>query len=192
MRTNPGQALSRRLPVLFKGQADMTRLQRTFNILTVLCLVIVFASLPAIAAHAAPAIQETQPAFDWGLTIEQILSVAIPILATALTAWAAASARYWWGRLAIERPDVMDLITQAALYATPIIEQLKKSGVILDNQTAKLKAMQLAREWLSIKGVNAQQQEMYLKFIDLAIEGAVHALSSGTTTVTLTPVSSES
>jgi len=156
--------------------------------LAAICLVVIAFSLPTFAAHAAPALQETPPAVDWAEVVNKILAFSLPILVTAFFGWLAAEIRYLLAKTKAERPDIMDLLNQAAFYAAPIIEQLKKSGVIPDNSTAKLKAMQLAREWLIHKGMNAQAQEKYLDMLDMAIEGAVHALSVGTTTVTLLPV----
>ncbi len=161
-------------------------MKRTLTALSIICMVVIVISLPMLAVHAAPAIQDAPPTVDWSGLVMKILAYAIPLLVASLTAWAVASARYWWGKLAIERPDIMDLITQAAAYATPIVEQLRKNGTIPDITTAKRKAVELARVWLIMKGVNAQTQEKYLRMIEDAIEGAVHELGKGKETTVIT------
>jgi len=104
--------------------------------LFVFCALVILVSAPTLTAHAAPALQEAPPV-DWNAILYQVLSYAVPILVMALVAQAVAGGRYWWGRLEIERPDIVTLLDQAAHYAAPVVEQLKKNGTIPDNATAK-------------------------------------------------------
>jgi hypothetical protein len=167
------------------------KLHKIFNFFFVVCLAFILASAPLMTAHAATVINAgigDQPPVDWNQVLSQILTAIIPILGAALTAQAIANFRYWNNRLKVERPDLMDAFERAAAYAVPIVEQLKKTGVIPDNKEALEEAKKLAEGWLEVTGWNLNMIVPYLDLLEKSIEGQVNRMNENKTTVTLSPI----
>lgn len=149
-----------------------------------LTVALAFACLPVMTAQAAPAQAESIPVIDWADVVNKLMVAVIPILAAALTAQGVMIYKYFGFKLQIERPDIMELIQKAAVFAVPVIEQLKKSGVIPDNETAKREAIDLARRVLAQWGMSDELAGQYLSLIVAAIEGEVGKMNANKLTIT--------
>jgi hypothetical protein len=164
------------------------KLKRLFNTLFVICLLVIVISVPMVSVHAAPVFQDSAPVdVDWNQVVFQIAAFAIPILVAALTAQAGVSIRYGLQKLKLERPDIADMIQRAAVFAVPVVEQLRKMGVIPDWKTAKEEAMRIGMAFLTQKGFDVYQIEPYLQLLDQAIEGEVAKLPKFSSNVLKTP-----
>jgi len=105
---------------------------------------------------------------DWSKILESVLLVVLPILATALTTWVLAKIGVEWQRFKNAKPDIADLLARGALFAVQAAEQMGLAKLIDDKKTY---ALQIAEDWLLLKGVKID-----LHLIEAAIEKAVAEL----------------
>ena len=73
---------------------------------------------------------------DWPTVSAGIVNAVLPILLPALTAWVLVMIANAWKDLQAKRPDIVSAIQDAARWAVPVVDQLKKLGLIPDNQAA--------------------------------------------------------
>jgi len=105
---------------------------------------------------------------DWSKILETVLLAVLPLLATALTGWILARIGVEWQKFKNAKPDIADLLARGAMFAVQAAEQMGLAKLIDDKKTY---ALQIAEDWLLLKGVKID-----LHLIEAAIEKAVAEL----------------
>ena len=109
---------------------------------------------------------------DWSAVSMTIVNAVMPILLPALTAWVLVMLASAWKDLQAKRPDIVAIIQDAARWAVPVVEQLKKSGFIPSNEAALKKATELVESYLRIYNIDIDL-DPYAELIYHSIEKAV-------------------
>ena len=102
---------------------------------------------------------------DWSKILESVLVYVLPILAAALTTWVLAKVKVEWENFKRLKPNLANLLEQGAMFAVVAAEQMGIAKLIDDKKTY---ALQIAEDWLLLKGVKID-----LHLIEAAIEKAV-------------------
>jgi len=111
--------------------------------------------------------------FDWSEIGFTVLEAVLPLLAVTVTGWVLGLAARIWQEYVANKPDLIYKIELAADWVIPVVEQLKKTGAIPDNVTAKQYAVDLVLEYLRAKDVKVDEPRVRI-LIDNSIEAAVN------------------
>ena len=97
--------------------------------------------------------------------IQAVLLVVLPVIASAVTAFLLAQAKFLWAKARAWNPSVTALIEEAAIFAVRAAEQAGAGELIEDK---KLYALDIAERWLA-------ERSLYIDItlLEAAIEKAV-------------------